>query len=118
MNGEERAPSFGRFHPLGDSVIQVLIDIRSSDWVDRGSTHFSLCVREGFVEDDIDVIKPWELGNVLEAQRRIDIDDREHQRQNESVFPNYTHSRPRAAPDKAPCGALCINFATPPWFQG
>jgi hypothetical protein len=80
MAGEERAPPFGRFHPLGDSVVQVLVDIRCGDWVNWGSTHFSLCVREGFVEHDIDVIKPCELGNVLQAQRRIDIDDRERQR--------------------------------------
>ena len=97
MNGEERAPSFGRFHPLGNSVVQVLVDIRCGDWVNWGSTHFSLCVREGFVEDDIDVIKRWKLGNVLEARRRIDIDDRKHQKQNKSVFPSYTHGRPRAA---------------------
>ena len=99
MNGEERAPPFGRFHPLGDSVVQVLVNIRCGDWVNWGSTHFSLCVREGLVEDDIDVIKPWDLGNVLEAQRRINIDDRKHQKQNESVFPNYNHGRP--APPQA-----------------
>jgi Putative ATP-dependent DNA helicase recG C-terminal len=97
MNDEERAPPFGRFHPLGDSVVQVLVDIRCGDWVYWGSTHFSLCVREGFVEDDIDVIKPWKLGNVLKARRRRDIDNRKHQKQNESVFPSYTHGRPRAA---------------------
>jgi hypothetical protein len=78
MNGEERAPPFGRFHPLGDSVVQVLVDIRCGDWVNWGRAHFSLCVREGLVEDDIDVIKPWELGNILAAQRRINIDDRKH----------------------------------------
>ena len=45
MAGEERAPPFGRFHPLGDSVVQVLVDIRCGSWVNWGSTHFSLCVR-------------------------------------------------------------------------
>jgi hypothetical protein len=112
MAGEERAPPFGRFHPLGDSVVQVLVDIRCGDWVNWGSTHFSLCVREGFVEDDIDVIKPCELGNVLEAQRRIDIDDREHQQQNEYVFPNNTHAAALRAAQlikRLPCGRPLVN---------
>ena len=117
MNGEERAPSFGRFHPLGDSVVQVLVNIRCGDWVYWGSTHFSLCVREGFVEDDIDVIKPWKLGNVLEARRRIDIDDRKHQKQNESVSPSYTHGRPRAARARLHAARCVSTRDTRPWFQ-
>jgi hypothetical protein len=53
----------------------------------------------------MDVIKP-ELGNVLRAQRRIDIDDREHQHQNKCVFLNRTHAaHPRPPPGKAPSGA-------------
>jgi len=117
MNGEERAPPFGRFHPLGDSVVQVLVDIRCGDWVNWGSAHFSLCVREGLGEDDIDVIKQWELGNVLQAQRRVDIDDRKYQKQNESVFPNYTHSRPRAARARLHAAHYAPTRDTRPWFQ-
>ena len=44
----------------------ILIDIRSGDWVDCGNAHFRLCGCEGLVEDDVDVIKPSELGDLHE----------------------------------------------------
>src|SRR3984957_10610557 len=99
MSGQERAPSFGRFHPLGNSIVQVLVDIRCGDWVDWGNARFRLCGCEGLVDDDVDVITPSELGDVLEAQWRTDIDNRERQHQLERVFPNNTHAAAlRAAP--------------------
>jgi hypothetical protein len=65
MSGQERAPSFGRFHPLGNSIVQVLVDIRCGDWVDWENARFRLCGGEGLVDDDVDVIKPSELGDAL-----------------------------------------------------
>ena len=120
MSGQERAPSFGRLHPLGNSIVQGLDDIRCGDWVDWGNAHFRLCGCEGLVDDNVDVIKPSELGNVLEAQRRKDIGDRERQRQNERVFPNSTHAAAlRAAPltKRLPCGRPHVNSRLAPRFQ-
>jgi hypothetical protein len=68
MSGQERAPSFGRLHPLGNSVVQVLVDIRCGDWIDWGNAHFRLCVCEGLVEDDVDVIKPSELDHTTGSE--------------------------------------------------
>ena len=98
MGGQERAPSFGRLCPLGYSIVQVLVDIRCGDWVNRGNARFRLCGCEGLVDDDVDVIKPWEVGNVLEAPWRVDIDNREHQHQRERIFPNNTHAAALAPP--------------------
>jgi hypothetical protein len=98
MSGQERAPSFGRLHPLGNSIVQILVDIRSGDWVDCGNSHFRLCGCEGLVEDDVDVIKPSELSDLHEAQRRVGIDDRERQHQNERVFPDSTQAAPFVPP--------------------
>src|ERR1700722_20219160 len=112
MSGQERAPSFGRFHPLGNSIVQVLVDIRCGDWVDWGNARFRLCGCEGLVDDDVDVIKPSELGDVLEAQWRVDIDNREHQDQLERIFPNNNHAAAlRAAPltTRLPCGRPHLN---------
>ena len=98
MSGQERAPSFGRLCPLGCPIVQILIDIRCGDWVDCGNAHFPLCGCEGLVENNVNVIKPSELGDLHEAQRRVGIDDRERQHQNERVFPDSTHAAPFAPP--------------------
>jgi hypothetical protein len=55
---------------LGNSIVQVLVDIRCGDWVDWGNAHFPLCGREGLVDDDVDVIKPLEFSDVLKAVGR------------------------------------------------
>jgi hypothetical protein len=97
MSGQKGAPSFGRLRPLGNSIVQVLIDIRGRDGVDRGNAHLRLCEREGFVDDDVDVIKPSELCDVVTGQRHIRIDhgDRQRQRQNERVFPTKSLTQKR-----------------------
>jgi hypothetical protein len=92
MNGEERAPSFDRLHPLGNSIVQILVDIRCGDRVDGGHAHVSVCRREHLADDDVDVIKPSELCDVVTSQRRIRIDHRDRQSQNEGVFPNKAHA--------------------------
>ena len=50
MGGQERAPSFGRLRPLGNSIVQVLVDIRRGDWIDRRNLGFRLCVGQGLAD--------------------------------------------------------------------
>jgi hypothetical protein len=50
MSAQERAPSFDRLHPLRNSIVQILIDIRRSGWIDGGHAHFPLCGRERLVD--------------------------------------------------------------------
>jgi hypothetical protein len=69
MSAQKRAPSFDRLDPSGNSIVQILVDIRCGDRVDGGNAHFPLCGRKRLVDDDVDVIKPSELCNVLMAQR-------------------------------------------------
>ena len=94
MNGEERAPSFHRLHPLGNSIVQILVDIRCGDRVDGNQAHFSVCRREHLADDDLDVTKPSKLCDLVTGQRRKRIDhrDRQRQRQNERVFPTKAHA--------------------------
>jgi hypothetical protein len=98
MSGEKRAPSFDRLHPLRNSIVQILVDIRGGDWVDRNHAHFSLCRREHVADDDVDVIKPSELCDVVTGQRRIHIEHRDRQRRNKPVFPNKAHAAPSSRP--------------------
>ena len=67
MRGQERAPSFGRLHPLGNSIVQILVDIRCGDWVNSGNARFRLCGCEGLVDYNVDVIKPSRFGEVFET---------------------------------------------------
>jgi hypothetical protein len=98
MSFEKRAPSLDRLHPLGNSIVQILVDICSGDWVDGNHAHFSLCRREHLADDDVDVIKPSELCDVVTGQRRVRIHHRSSQRQNEPVFPNKAHAAPFKPP--------------------
>jgi hypothetical protein len=43
MSGKKQAPSCGRIYPLRNAIVQVLIDIRSRDWVDPGRVDFGVC---------------------------------------------------------------------------
>jgi hypothetical protein len=92
MNGEERAPPFGRFHPLGDSIVQILVDIRRGDRVDGNHADFSGCGREHLADDDVDATKPSNLCDLVTCQRRKRIDHRSRQRQSERVFPTKAHA--------------------------
>ena len=69
MSAQERPPPFDRLHPLGNSIVQILVDICCGDRVDGGHAHFPLRGREQLVDYDVDVfIKPSKLCNVLVAQ--------------------------------------------------
>ena len=92
MGGEERAPSFNRLHPLGNSIVQILVNIRCGDRVDGNHAHVSICRREHLADDDVDVIKPSKLCDLVTGQRRIRIDHRERQR--ERVFPTKSSCGP------------------------
>jgi hypothetical protein len=61
MSTQEGPPSFGRLCPLGDPIVQVLVDIRCGDWIDRENARFWLRGRKGVVVDDVNVIKPSDL---------------------------------------------------------
>jgi hypothetical protein len=94
MSGQEQAPSFGRFRSLGNSIVQVLVDIRRGDWVDGNHAHISIWKREHLADDDVDAIKPSKLCDAVTGQRRIPIDhgERQNERQNERVFPTKAHA--------------------------
>jgi hypothetical protein len=62
---------------LSDSIVQVLVDIRRRDRVDGRDARIPCCGGEGLVDGYADLIEPWKFGNVLEARRRIHVDDRE-----------------------------------------
>ena len=93
MGGQERAPSLGRLRPLSDSIVQVLVEIRCGDGVDRGSVCFRPCGREGLGDEDADVIEPSKLRDAFEA-RRVRIYGRKRQCQKEHVFPSTKHAPP------------------------
>jgi hypothetical protein len=92
MSSQEQEPSFGRLFPVGNSIVQVLVDIRRGDRINRGNIHFPLCGSEGPVDDDADIIKPLKRRGVFEAVRRIGKYHRDRKRQNERVFPNSAHA--------------------------
>jgi hypothetical protein len=77
MNGEERAPSFHRPHPLGNSIVQILVDFRCGDRVDGNHAHFSACRREHLANDDVGVAKPSKLCDPATGQRRKRRDHRD-----------------------------------------
>jgi hypothetical protein len=97
---------------LGNSIVQILVDIRCGDRVDGGRGHFPPCGRERLIDDDVDVIKPSKFCNVLMAQRRIHIEHRGRQQPNECVFPNGDHEAAlRAAREQIlPCGRTARQF--------
>jgi hypothetical protein len=95
MGGEKRAPSIGRFRPLGDSIIQVLVEICCGDRVDRRIACLGRCGREGSHDKDPDAISPSSLRQVFELWRRIHIDGCKRQRQRDYVFPRIKHALPR-----------------------
>ena len=43
MSGEERAPSLDRAFPLGDPIVEVLVDTRRGRRVNEAAGHFRLC---------------------------------------------------------------------------
>jgi hypothetical protein len=68
MSSEERAPSVERPDPLGDPIVEILVEKRCGCRVDGGNDRRP-CGYEGLLDDDVDLIKPFELGDIFEAQQ-------------------------------------------------
>jgi hypothetical protein len=105
MSGEERAPSFERPDPLGDPIVELLVDKRCGRWVDRGKGRFRLPGHERFIDDDVELIKPFELVDAFEAQRPMEIRaDRKPERENNRVFEKLSHATASEPRPSESCG--------------
>jgi len=53
---------------LGNPIVEFLVDEPCGRWVDRSKGRFRLSGYERFIDDDVDLIKPFELADTFEAQ--------------------------------------------------
>jgi len=98
MSSEERAPSVERPDPFGNPIVEILVEKRCGRRVDWGNGRRP-CGYEGLVDDDVDLIKPFELGDIFEAQQPMNIKaDRKPQRQNDCVFEKRFHGTASRSP--------------------
>jgi hypothetical protein len=90
MGGQERAPSLCRIRPLGNSIVQVLVDFGGGYRIDGRN----LCLRlrsQRVIDGEADVIKPPRFRN-LSLVGGVRVDRWNRQRQKEHVFPKIKHA--------------------------
>jgi hypothetical protein len=90
MGGQERAPSFYRIRPLGNSIVQVLVDFGGGYRIDRRNLCLRVCSQR-VIDGDADVIKPPRFRN-LSLASGVCVDRWNRQRQKEHVFPKIKHA--------------------------